>query len=115
MDFAGEVGRSDLPDRDACHLLCGEWHVIHAGLLAHQGLHGNDFLVKICDHRCRARADDRAEGRRPVAGCAAFVHLMIAVKFESDLKRVACSANRIDFASLMRRMQENPKLAKIRR
>ena len=58
VDFAGEVGRSDLPDRDACHLLCGEWHVIHAGLLAHQGLHGNDFLVKIRDHRCRARADD---------------------------------------------------------
>ena len=40
---------------------------------------------------------------------------MIAVKFESDPKRVACSANRIDFASLMRRMQENPKLAEIRR
>ena len=45
VDFAGKTSGHDLPDRDAHHLLRGERHVIHTGLLAHQGLHGGDFLV----------------------------------------------------------------------
>ena len=102
MDFSGEVGGYNLPDRDACHLLCGERHVIHTGLLAHQGLHGGDFLIQISDHRRGARADDRAEGCRPVAWCAAFMHLMVAVKLKGDWKRVAGCTDGVDFSSLVR-------------